>query len=810
MLLAVAAAALAVVMFWPLVMHLGTDIPKDLGDPLPQAWQVAWGGFALGHQPLDYFQSNQFWPLANTLAFSDALIGYAPTALVGRGPGAAVARYDLLFLFAYALAFAGAHLLARELGAPPWAAAVAGAAFAFAPWRLEQNGHLHVISSGGIPLTLFLLLRGWRRRRPGLAYAGWLVAAWQLSLGWTLGLPLAYLLAACGVIATVAWWRAAPRPALDRRVLLATAAGIATLAIVGLVISRPYIAVADAFPEVRHGPRTIAVYSGSPSCSSPHRPRTSSGAGRPPACATGSRPFPSRRSSPGSRSSRWPSWAPSGRRGRDGSESGLAIAVVAMAVLSLGFDDPGRRWLYPYGWFYELAPGWQAIRVPTRLTTFTTLGLALLAAGGATWVVARLRSAGRPRLAAVAAPLLVAVVLIEGCGFGIAEAGRPWLSGPDHPTVPRAPAGLAAVAAPQLHLPAAAAGQPALPAVVDRPVPGSRQRAQHAQSTRVPAPRARRAGLPRCRIGRPAAGLRRADRRPARRPRAGDGLGGLAPPSARRPAATTRDPRPARALPAGAGVSAGAEDPPRPGAGRADRRGSRSRVTASSAPAETVAPTAMSARAPQSPVTAASRPHRVGPAAAASTQAARAARAGTRCAGAKAGRGLTRTATTTAAARARRTGRIVSHPLRTPNALSGVFWKTPSAMRRAHSPEVVVVADQREGDRRGDHHESGGDCQHERQRRPPPPGHREAEGQERKHRNEEARTRRPAPERRPVAGVVHEVGGHEPAGQAGLGPPALAGEQDQAERRPRPPPASGSAARARRRAVRAPATDPGR
>src|SRR3954449_1809029 len=80
--LVLGAIALSVVMTWPLVLHLGTHIPKDLTDPLPQAWQVAWGGHALIHEPLSFFQSNQFWPLKDTLAFSDALIGYAPAGLI--------------------------------------------------------------------------------------------------------------------------------------------------------------------------------------------------------------------------------------------------------------------------------------------------------------------------------------------------------------------------------------------------------------------------------------------------------------------------------------------------------------------------------------------------------------------------------------------------------------------------------------------------------------------------------------------------------------------------------------------------------
>src|SRR5919197_948579 len=142
---------LVVVMHWPLALHLETTIPRDLGDPLAEAWQVAWDGHALADQPLHFFQSNQFWPFHDTLAFSDALVGYAPAGLLGSGPGAAVIRYDLLFLFTYALAFAGAYLLARELGLGPGGAAVAGVAFAFAPYRLGQDGHMQGISSGGVP-----------------------------------------------------------------------------------------------------------------------------------------------------------------------------------------------------------------------------------------------------------------------------------------------------------------------------------------------------------------------------------------------------------------------------------------------------------------------------------------------------------------------------------------------------------------------------------------------------------------------------------------------------------------------------------
>src|SRR3954449_6373538 len=255
---ALTAAGLALLMHWPLPLVLGRDVPRDLGDPLPQAWQVAWDGHALLHQPLDVFQANVFWPLKNSLAFSDALIGYAPAGVIGSGPHAAIVRYDLLFLFAYALAFLGAYLLARELSAGRVGGFVAGAAFAYAPWRLEQDGHLHVLSSGGIPLCLFLLVRGYRRAGGRLVLAGWLVAAWQLSLGFSLGLQLAYLLFVLAVGALAFGWRPA------RRVLLASAGGLLAFALVAVLLARPYLEVGRDHPESKRTDATVAAFSGWP------------------------------------------------------------------------------------------------------------------------------------------------------------------------------------------------------------------------------------------------------------------------------------------------------------------------------------------------------------------------------------------------------------------------------------------------------------------------------------------------------------------------------------------------------------------
>jgi hypothetical protein len=425
----------ALVMHWPLPLHLGRDVPRDLGDPLPQAWQVAWDGHALLHQPLDFFQANVFWPLKNSLAFSDALVGYAPFGVLGSGPHAAVVRYGLLFLLAYALAAFGAYLLARELGAGRIGAGVAGAAFAYAPWRLEQDGHLHVLSSGGIPLALFLLVRGYRHGSGRLVLAGWLVAAWQLSLGFSLGLQLAYLLLVLGAGALLLGYRP------PRRALVATALGGLVFCALAFALSRPYLEVGREHPESKRTDATVAAFSGWPRMYLAPPGANTVWSGATVEQRRKLKFVPEQTLFPGlavvalslvclcagvfSRRLRW--W--------------LFGGVLVCAWLSLGFHAGSFPW--PYELVYHHLPGWESSRTPSRLNTLTSLGLALLAAGGATWLGARVR---RPRLRAALGTVLVLAVLAEGAGFSSK-------GGPAHPSVPPEPAGQRGLAAPQLHLP---------------------------------------------------------------------------------------------------------------------------------------------------------------------------------------------------------------------------------------------------------------------------------------------------------------------------------------------------------------------
>jgi hypothetical protein len=437
------------VMNWPLTSHVGSRIGQDLGDPVRTAWQLAWQGHAVLHAPHHLYEANAFWPLHHSFAFSDSLLGYLPASLIGTGPHAALVRYNLLFLFAYALCFAGAYLLARELGVGKLAAVVGGAAFAYAPFRLSQNGHLHVISSGGIPLALFLLIRGYRRRSPGTVLAGWAVTAWQLALGFTLGLQLAYLLAVLAGIAVVVWLRRG-RPPLARSLAVTTGIGLVLCAGVAGYQARPVLQVAHDYPEAHRTQKEIKFYSAPPKAflSAPAEDRLW-GSITAPIRTTLNTPH-EQQQFPGATilllalaglfagtalPRRW--------------RMGLGIGVLLVALLSLGFGflngDLSYRLLSNY------APGWDGVRTPGRLATLTSLGLALLAAAGAQRLIGAAADTvrGRATMAAVA-PVALAVAL---AGAVMVE-GRGSLR---VPVVPPAPARQDTVPAPQMHLPTNAA-----------------------------------------------------------------------------------------------------------------------------------------------------------------------------------------------------------------------------------------------------------------------------------------------------------------------------------------------------------------
>ncbi|MGC4894259.1 hypothetical protein [Micromonospora sp. DT31] len=453
-----AALALAAAMTWPTLRYPRHTLPQDYWDPSLQAWQMAWSGHALRTDPGTLWQSNTFFPESWSFAFSDTLLGYTPAGLIGVGPEHAVLRYNIMFVLAHALAAFGAYALARQLGAGRIGGAVAGASFAYAPWLLAQAGHLHVISNGGIPLALAMLARGhgWslrhgyrpRRRHAGWAFTGWLVAAWQLSLGFGIGLPFAYALAGIGLVSVVLWFvrrRRVKRP-FGRRLFLADVFGALAFAAVGAALAVPYFKVAELHPNAERTLGEIVLYSPPPSgfFTAPAESRVWGG------LHEGARAVlpwhPEMTLLPGFVLYALAAGGLFFSVWRVRHRLFLLAGVLVTMALAMGTRFFGGTFTYVP--LFEHLPGWSGLRTPGRMMLWTTLLLGLLAAGALTAFCMRVRELAAERVPPWPGPWLRLATLLPLL-LVLAEG----LNVTPHPVVPQQPAVMRSVDGPLLVLP---------------------------------------------------------------------------------------------------------------------------------------------------------------------------------------------------------------------------------------------------------------------------------------------------------------------------------------------------------------------
>lgn len=452
---------LAVAMTWPLAKDLDDVIPHDTGDPLLLTYILGWVGHALRENPAGIWDTNSFWPLTDAYLFTDTLLGYAPFALFATGPGSALVVYNLLYIATFALAFLGAYALLRQLGARVAGSAVAAAAFAYAPWKLGQAGHLQVLSMGGIALALAMLARGhgWslrdgfkaERQRPGWILAGWLTALWQFSIGAGLGIPFVYLLLGIGVVVGLHWL--VTRPKLRWQTLAADGVGGVVFSLGVLWIADKHAVVARAYPEAVRDVEYISWFS--PTWQSfiisPEESRVWGAAHE--AARADLTWAPEQALLVGFTLIAlavagliWSSWT--GRQ-----RFWLVLGGAAVFAISMGpnFLDRGA---WAWAPLYEYAPGWDAIRTPGRLAIYLTLILAVLAAGTLTRIAdeadAVSHAARVDKRLKVKAPRRVHALLFLPIGLVLWEG----VTAAPYVPVPEAPVDMSELEGPVLFLPA--------------------------------------------------------------------------------------------------------------------------------------------------------------------------------------------------------------------------------------------------------------------------------------------------------------------------------------------------------------------
>jgi hypothetical protein len=163
------------VMAAPWSLHPATRVVIDNPDTHLYAWTLGWDAHAFATDPLAIFDANIYFPYANTLAYSENMIGSAFIAApIIWLTGDLVLALNLVLLVSCMLCGLGAYVLGRRLAFGTAGAIIAGLVFAFAPTRFFRMSQLHLNAVQWMPFALAWLhgyLDGGRARDLRLALA---------------------------------------------------------------------------------------------------------------------------------------------------------------------------------------------------------------------------------------------------------------------------------------------------------------------------------------------------------------------------------------------------------------------------------------------------------------------------------------------------------------------------------------------------------------------------------------------------------------------------------------------------------------
>jgi hypothetical protein len=399
-----------VVMTWPLVLNM-RDTLVTWGDPVFQAWTMAWNVHAWTTNPLDVFNANVLYPYRNTLAYSDHLFGQtimvAPIMLLTDNPILVdnISRFIALTLTGFFT-----YLLVYDITGNRLAGIVAGFAYAFIPNRMAHIEHLNILTAQWMPLALLAARRALIQRS----------TRWAVVLGVVLfiqGISGVYFLYFTGILLGVVfvtyllWDRT--RTAL---IIVGKMIGICAIAALLLVPTLwPYQVVSQDL-GIERTREDVDLWSASRSDYFAVNPSNRL-YGR--VLAERHHRHLEQDLFPGVilvmlatvglfyRRLPWERWM-------------LFTLALFTFVLSFGFVITvlGREIPNPYQLFYEIVPGFRAIRVAARFGgQLMTLGLVGLAGLGVALITQQIRQFITPARLQSSAVLGLGVLLIAGIGL---------------------------------------------------------------------------------------------------------------------------------------------------------------------------------------------------------------------------------------------------------------------------------------------------------------------------------------------------------------------------------------------------------
>jgi hypothetical protein len=238
-------------MSWPLARDLVHSGPMERPDGRLNAWILAWAGPTALTDPGHVFQAPAFYPLPDSLAFSENLL--LPAVLVAplQPLGGPVFAYNAALVLALLFSGLGAQLLVRRVSGDRLAAFVAGAFFAAGPHRWTRLSHLHAQMTVFLPFALLALDCFWERRTLRRALLVGLALALQGLASIYLGVITAATLAVAVLVALFG--------GLRPRELLRLAAGFVLAGAILWPVVRPYLRM-RAFEGVEFTMDTVSIY----------------------------------------------------------------------------------------------------------------------------------------------------------------------------------------------------------------------------------------------------------------------------------------------------------------------------------------------------------------------------------------------------------------------------------------------------------------------------------------------------------------------------------------------------------------------
>jgi len=178
---------LTLAMTWPLAMNLSTAVPGPPWDNfvwLYDLWYLRHSVVELGQLPS--INTTIFFPSGYDLSLSETMVANKVLIAPFLFWGNEVLAYNMLLLLSFVLTGYATYLLVAYLTDNAYAGVVAGAIFAFCPYRFHAMaaGWLPLISTQWMPLAFLYLERTLREGKPRFAWLAGLFIALTVLSSW--------------------------------------------------------------------------------------------------------------------------------------------------------------------------------------------------------------------------------------------------------------------------------------------------------------------------------------------------------------------------------------------------------------------------------------------------------------------------------------------------------------------------------------------------------------------------------------------------------------------------------------------------